>query len=200
MGIIIDLILFLVIVLSAFLGYKKGLVELGIKLFAGIIAIICTLVLFRPVSSFIINNTQVDEKLASIIIEKVTDAMEEDEDAKSTENSVINQFKEDTILEQSETLSNNIIQIATIIILFIIIKIALRIILGIANLVTELPLLKQFNEVGGMIYGIVRGIVIVLACILVMGVIAKVNPSTNISKQLESTYVTKNIYNMLIKF
>lgn len=200
MGIIIDLILFLVIALSAFLGYKKGLVELGIKLFAGIIAIICTLVLFRPVSSFIINNTQVDEKLTSIIIEKVTDAIEQDEEDEGVQNSVINQFKEDTILEQSETLSHSIIQISTIIILFIIIKIALRIILGIANLVTELPLLKQFNEVGGMIYGIVRGVVIVLACILVMGVIAKVNPSTNISKQLESTYVTKTIYNMIIKF
>ena len=45
MGIIIDLILIAIVLLSAFLGYKKGLVKLGAKLFAGIIAIVLTLIL-----------------------------------------------------------------------------------------------------------------------------------------------------------
>ena len=44
MGIMIDIILIAIVLLSAFLGYKKGLVKLGAKLFAGIIAIIITLI------------------------------------------------------------------------------------------------------------------------------------------------------------
>ena len=42
MGILIDIILIAILIISAFLGYKKGLVKLGAKLFAGIIAIIVT--------------------------------------------------------------------------------------------------------------------------------------------------------------
>ena len=44
MGILIDIILIIIILISTFLGYKKGLVKLGAKLFAGIIAIIVTTV------------------------------------------------------------------------------------------------------------------------------------------------------------
>ena len=36
MGILIDIILIAILIISAFLGYKKGLVKLGAKLFAGI--------------------------------------------------------------------------------------------------------------------------------------------------------------------
>ena len=43
MGILIDIILIAILIISAFLGYKKGLVKLGAKLFAGIIAIIVTI-------------------------------------------------------------------------------------------------------------------------------------------------------------
>ena len=57
MGIIIDIILIAIVLLSAFLGYKKGLVKLGAKLFAGIIAIILTIIVYKPVSGMIIKNT-----------------------------------------------------------------------------------------------------------------------------------------------
>ena len=59
MGIVIDLILIAIIVISAFLGYKKGLVKLGAKLFACIIAIVITLILYRPVAGTIIKNTPI---------------------------------------------------------------------------------------------------------------------------------------------
>ena len=63
MGFIIDIILVAILLLSTFLRYKKGLVKLGAKLFAGIIAIIVTIVAYRPVSGMIINNTSIDEKI-----------------------------------------------------------------------------------------------------------------------------------------
>ena len=63
MGILIDIILIAILIISAFLGYKKGLVKLGAKLFAGIIAIILTSILYNPVAKLIINNTQLDENL-----------------------------------------------------------------------------------------------------------------------------------------
>ena len=101
---------------------------------------------------------------------------------------------------QAENLSKNIVCVATAIVLFIVIKIGLRIVISILNLVAELPILKQFNEIGGLAYGIIRGLIIALACILIMGIITKINPNADISKQIENTYITKCIYNNVIKF
>ena len=107
MGIIIDLILVIIVALSAFLGYKKGIVELGAKLFAGIIAIILTVMLFRPVSNFIINNTQIDEKLTNTIVEKAATTFDEKTNISDNEyvqkvtDGVTTQLKEETIPRSS---------------------------------------------------------------------------------------------------
>ena len=77
MGILIDIILIAIVLLSTFLGYKKGLVKLATKLFAGIIAIIVTIAIYKPVSGIIINNTQIDEKIEQIIIENTERFIEE---------------------------------------------------------------------------------------------------------------------------
>ena len=63
MGILIDIILIAILLISAFSGYKRGLVKLGANLFAGIIAIVVTLILFRPIAGAIIKNTTLDEKI-----------------------------------------------------------------------------------------------------------------------------------------
>ena len=50
MGIFVDIILVVLIALSIFLGYKKGLAQLAIKLCAFIIALLITLILCRPIA------------------------------------------------------------------------------------------------------------------------------------------------------
>ena len=46
MGIIVDLIIVIAILLSAFLGYKKGLVDLAIKICAFAISLVIAFVLY----------------------------------------------------------------------------------------------------------------------------------------------------------
>ena len=57
----------------------------------------------------------------------------------------------------SLTLSENIIYGGTILVLFIILRIILIFVNALANWIAELPLLKQINETGGAIYGVLRG-------------------------------------------
>ena len=95
MGIIIDLILIAVVLLSAFLGYKKGLVKLGAKLFAGIIAIVLTLILYRPVSGTIIKNTPIVEKIKNVVIENSSNFENQDKDKVSTQ--ITNQVKNEIL-------------------------------------------------------------------------------------------------------
>lgn len=206
MGILIDIILIIIILISTFLGYKKGLVKLGAKLFAGILAIIITLILFRPVSNMIIKNTALDEKLENIIVNKTEDAI--DENSKVSDNKYIqgaadnatNQVKEEILPEQAKNISISIINIMSAIILFIVVKIILSIIISLADAVANLPILKQFNEVGGILYGLIRGILIICILILLAGVFNKVNPNNNFSKEISNTYLTKIIYENIVKF
>lgn len=205
MGIVIDIILVLIIALSAFLGYKKGLVELGAKLFAGIIAIVITLIIYKPVGNIVIKNTSIDEKIENTILEKTANVI--DENSKISDNkyiqdasdNAVSQVKEEVLPEQARNIAVNVVYVATALILFIVSKIVLSIVISLANAIASLPILKQFNEIGGFLYGLVRGAIISLVLILVIGTIAKLNPNGSLSKNVESTYLLKEVYNNVVK-
>ena len=205
MGIVIDIILVLIVALSAFLGYKKGLVELGAKLFAGIIAIVITLIIYKPVGNIVIKNTSIDEKIENTILEKTTNVI--DENSKISANkyiqdasdNAVSQVKEEVLPEQARNIAVNVVYGATALILFIVSKIVLSIVISLANAVASLPILKQFNEVGGLLYGLVRGAIISFVLILVIGTVAKLNPNGSLSKNVESTYLLKEVYDNVVK-
>lgn len=197
MGIIIDGVLIAIVLLSAFLGYKKGLVKLGAKLFAGIIAIILTIIVYKPVSGMIIKNTNIDEKIKDTIIQNATDVIDKNV---PVENNITNQVENNILPEQAENLSKNVIYAVTAVVLFIVVKIILSIVISLMDFVANLPILKQFNEVGGIIYGLVRGALIVGICILLMGAYTKINPESGLSNNIQSTYITKMIYENFVKF
>ena len=194
MGILIDIIFIAIILLSAFLGYKKGLVNMASKLFAGILAIIITLILYQPVSNAIIKNTPLQTKIENIIIEKT-------QTENQGENSnVINELSQNMIKEQAKNISINVVHAITMIGIFLLVKIILSIVFALINGIANLPILKQFNEVGGIAYGLVRGAIISVICIALLGVYAKINPQNKINTEIENTYLTKIVYKNIIKF
>ena len=194
MGILIDIIFIAIILLSAFLGYKKGLVNMASKLFAGILAIIITLILYQPVSNAIIKNTPLQTKIEKKIIEKT-------QTEKQEENSnVINELSKNMIKEQAKNISINVVHAITMIGIFLLVKIILSIVFALINGIANLPILKQFNEVGGIAYGLVRGAIISVICIALLGVYAKINPQNKINTEIENTYLTKIVYKNIIKF
>lgn len=194
MGILIDIIFIAIILLSAFLGYKKGLVNMASKLFAGILAIIITLILYQPVSNAIIKNTPLQTKIENIIIEKTQRENQEEN------SNVINELSQNMIKEQAKNISINVVHAITMIGIFLLVKIILSIVFALINGIANLPILKQFNEVGGIAYGLVRGAIISVICIALLGVYAKINPQNKINKEIENTYLTKIVYKNIIKF
>ncbi len=194
MGILIDIIFIAIILLSAFLGYKKGLVNMASKLFAGILAIIITLILYQPVSNAIIKNTSLQTKIENIIIEKTQTENQEEN------SNVINELSQNMIKEQAKNISINVVHAITMIGIFLLVKIILSIVFALINGIANLPILKQFNEVGGIAYGLVRGAIISVICIALLGVYAKINPQNKINTEIENTYLTKIVYKNIIKF
>ena len=201
MGIIIDGVIVLIILLSVFLGYKKGLVSLGIHLVAFIIALVVAFVLYRPIGSLIINTTEIDESLQGVIETKLEEIVDV-EDENITVNSLIGNIESSTITETSRGLAMNIIYGATIIILFIILRIALVFISAIANWVAELPILKQVNKVGGIIYGLLRGVLLTYVILLIVSLVITFNPTGKLNETMNETYLAKTMmeYNILNAF
>lgn len=203
MGIIVDLIIIAIVVFSTIIAYKKGLISQVIKLVAVFLSIIITLLLYRPVANFIINATTIDESIQNAIYDKSYEVMvNKDEDSEMKAN-IIQQATDGTLQRTSRELSIQIINIGVIIILFFGFKLIFRFVNAIANSIAKLPILKKLNKIGGVIYGLLRGIVIVYACLLLIGFVGKINNSNMIHKSVEESYLGKtmyenNIFNILL--
>lgn len=194
MGIIIDLIIIAIIVLSTFTAYKKGLVKLAIGLCSFVISIAITFVLYQPISNLVINVTGIDEAIENSIYEKANDVMEENKKEEGITNEIIETTKNEMLPETARTLAINIVTGGVIIVLLIATKIALRFVSALADMVTKLPIISQLNEVGGMLYGLIRGILIIYVVLLIAGIPAQINPNNEITKNIEQTQLGKAMY------
>ncbi len=199
MGIIIDIIIIAIVVLSIFLGYKKGLVALSIQLLSFIIAVVITFILYQPITNFIVNATGIDESIQNSILEKANDVMQEDNEMSNT---IVEQVKNDMLPETARTISINIITFGVVIILFLLVKIGLRFVTALANLVAKLPILKQANELGGIIYGFIRGLLLIYVILLVINISGEINPENGAYKSVNETNLGKFMmqYNVLNVF
>lgn len=199
MGLIIDIIIIAIIALSVFLGYKKGIVALSIQLFAFIIAVLITFILYQPITNLIVNATGIDESIQNAILEKANDIMQEDNELSNT---VIEEAKNNMLPETARTLSINIITFAVMILLFLLVKIGLRFVTALANLVTKLPILKQVNELGGIIYGLIRGILIIYVALLIINISGEISPENSVYENVNKTNIGKMMmeYNVLNVF
>lgn len=197
MWIIIDLIIIGIIALSTFIGYKQGMVKAAIKILSFFIAIIVAFAIYKPISSIVINKTSIDDNIKNTIIEKINpEGMAEDQEI-SIDDSLTKKIigeANNTIEEIAQAFSIKIVEIGTLLTLYIGIKIALRFISALADLIAKLPILKQINKTGGLIYGVIKGIVMVYT---ILAIVYLVSPliKTDVTKEIDNTLVTKYMYN-----
>ena len=194
MGIAVDIVIIAIILLSTFLAYRKGLVKLAIQLFSFVIAIVVTFILYIPISNFVINATAIDETIENAIYEKANDIMVESEGSNELANQVVDTAKNEMLPETARTLAINIVRGGIIIILFIGLKIALRFVTALADLIAKLPIIEQINQLGGLVYGILRGIIIIYACLLILSVSGQIIPENQINQGVEQSYIGKVMY------
>lgn len=194
MGIVVDIIIIAIIALSTFLAYRKGLAALAIKLFAVVISVVVTLLLYKPISNFIINTTSIDETIQNAIMEKSYEIMKQDDKENELIATVMEQAKTTALTQTAKEMSVQIINICVILVLFFGIKIALRFLTAIANKIASLPIINKFNKVGGIIYGLVRGLVIIYACLLLVGFVGRVNKKNFVYENVENSNLGKMMY------
>lgn len=114
MAILIDLIVVGTLLLSTYLGYKKGLIGVAFKILSFLIAIIITLILFKPISNYIINNTTISQTIENAIIEKLSAEQIEGGQLKQEESnlpSIVVEYINNGINETVNETKDNVIKI-----------------------------------------------------------------------------------------
>lgn len=212
MGIIVDLIIVALLGLSTFLGYKQGLVGVAYKILSFIIALVLAFVLSGPVSNFIIENTEFDEGIHQTIqgaleSKNVEENAEEVTEEESNVSAVITDYvakeiKKATAETQNQvantvatSVTNNIVYAITFIGIFIIARIILFVLKFLAEAIAELPIIKQFNEAGGVLYGILRGVFIIYLFFAIVSVLASFINMDGFLELINSSFIGGFAYN-----
>ena len=145
MGIILDLIVIGIILLFTFLGYKQGLVKVAIKIVSFFFATIVALTIYKPISGMIVENTVIDDNIKNAIVEKIGNREAEIQIENDLTNKILGEVN-NTVDGVATAFSVKLIEISTLLIIYLLIKIALKFITALADLIAKLPLIKQINK------------------------------------------------------
>lgn len=200
MNYLIDIIILCIIALSTFIGYKKGLIKVAFGLVSFLLAIIISVLLYKPISNFIISYTTIDDNIEQAIEEKLSSTNTTDEE---TENIIANYYsniKNASTNVIADNISKTIINIGCMLIVFIISKIILLFFKFSGDLIAKLPLIKQFNSAGGFIYGLLKGFILIyvfFALVAILSPLININSFINI---INSSIISSIMYNNNIIF
>ena len=203
MGIILDIVLIAIIALNVFICYKKGLVKLAVGLIAVAAAIILALVFYKPVSNLIIENTELDENIEKAIINNFTSETQEGQEVRYVSvldylqkyvDDAVNKTQTEIVTQTAGMMAVKIINVAVLIGIFLLVRVVLLLLTFISDIITSLPILKQFNEVGGVLYGAIKALLIIYIILTIVFFIMCYTSNSTIADALNSSYVTKFFY------
>lgn len=214
MFIVVDLIIIAIFALCILLGYKRGLAGCLIKVLAFFIALAISIVLFKPAAAIVTSTTQIDENIQTSIVE----VFEKDEEAnkeneKEENKSPIMEYiadkAEDATEEKKKEIVNNtatdisikIIDVLCFIAIFVVARILLGFIKILADLITKLPIIKQCDKIGGVIYGILQSFVIVFIALALITFISTMTGNYEVLELVNKSYIGSilNSNNILLR-
>lgn len=213
MSIIIDIVIIAIILLCIYGGYKKGLIGMAFSIVSFIAALIIAFILFTPVSTFVINNMEFDDNIKTSIVNKFTEEqkVEASTEGNNEENSIsyitnyinnqLTETKDKTVeivaIEISELCVKGIVFIA----LFIVARIGLAFFKMIANFISKLPLINQVNKLGGIIFGLLKGLIITYGVLAILLLVSPLFNGSQFERSINNSFIGNMMYsnNIIVK-
>lgn len=203
MSIIVDLVILAIMILCIIIGYVRGLTGALIKILSFVLSIVIAFILFIPISNLIIDKTQIDENLEQTIRETIIgNEQNKEENMPQAITDYIGQKVENVADDAKEAIADStardvavtIVKAGTWILLFIIARILLIFLRFITALIAKLPVIKQCDKLGGIIYGIIEGLIIIY---VLLAIISFVSPmlSGNLANAIDKSYIGSIMYN-----
>ncbi len=206
MAIIIDIVIVAIIALCLFLGYRRGLTGSLLKILSFVLAIVIAFILFKPVSNLVINHTNWDDSLKTSIEQFITEKTSTPEEKSSLPQVIVdyidetmaqsvNEAKEVAIENTAQSVTNLIVNAGVWIAVFIIARILLIFIKFITALIAKLPVIKQFDKLGGILYGILEAFVILYVLLAIISFIAPMINNVEFIDALNKSFIGSMLYN-----
>ena len=206
MAIIIDIVIVAIIALCLFLGYRRGLTGSLLKILSFVLAIVIAFILFKPVSNLVINHTKWDDSLKTSIEQFITEKTSTPEEKSSLPQVIVdyidetmaqsvNEAKEVAIENTAQSVTNLIVNAGVWIAVFIIAGILLIFIKFITALIAKLPVIKQFDKLGGILYGILEAFVILYVLLAIISFIAPMINNAEFIDALNKSFIGSMLYN-----
>ena len=156
---IADIVVIAIMALCIFLGYYRGLIHVAVRFLGFFVALIVALVLYVPVSNFIIDNTSAVANIQVIVQNKLYNEEESQEEKNIEDDNFAtqvekyigdktNEIKKSTSEVISKEVAIAVVRGLTWIGLFIGVRIIMIFIKALASIIEKIPVIKQFNKAG----------------------------------------------------
>lgn len=204
----IDLLVLLLMILSTYLGYKKGF----LKTLAGTISIILSLILaitLYPYMETYIKSTPVYEAVYENVEKHIAPPDVESDKISDYGAGALNlprnflkqiqqtadNTQEEIAVSIAESVADSAVKIVSMLAVFLLARVVLLIIVAIAGLIRKLPIIGWSDRMLGVLFGFVRGFLIVYLLLAIITVTAHFNSDNFAAKAVKQSEFAKIMYN-----
>jgi uncharacterized membrane protein required for colicin V production len=167
-----DIVALLIIVVCAVDGLMRGFIISLFSMAGFFIAIIVAKLLSPAAVGFITAHTGIDEAIGKWLSSKAAGF-------NSTIQPVLKILGKSEAIQPDKALTAAIILFIAFIIIFILAKLLIMIVARVLNATAKLPVIKQFNKLGGLIFGLVKGVLFLYIIFAILTLIIPVLPSSS---------------------
>jgi len=213
-AVVADIALICTFIISIFAAFRKGFTFLVFNFISLIITLFAVLLLCKPLTTFVYENTNIDEFFSRHIKNTIGDFIEEQIEKNGhintgkTEiarpiadkiNSYIDEAEEkavkDVAVYVADKLAYIVISALVVIILCIVIRIATIFLRTVLYFISELPFIHSIDKVGGIIYGVLRAYTVIYLILAIFSLLSPLMANTGIIACINNSKFCEKFYN-----
>lgn len=178
-----------------YIGYRSGFMRSFVKIASYIVSIIISFFMYPAISDLLVK-TPLYEKLVELINQKyqLQPLIDVPTDTFGILQNYINQGVQTATAGIAEAIATLLINILAFVIVLVLSKLVIRIVGKIFNIFTKLPVIKQFNRLGGMIMGGMSGVLVLYIACAVLFLFSPLDPHSRIAYEVENSTFASEIY------
>ena len=183
---LIDIIILLIIGIYAIKGLVKGFILSIANIMSFFLCFILSKSLSPRLTNYIINYTKVGDTVNSYIAKKF----------QINSLSIANLSKIMGVSKLTEdVLPSIVINMFAFIIIFAASYILLKLIANVLNIASKLPIINQFNHIGGLLIGVIEGVLVVFLVFSLLTIIIPALPTSSpLTKSIDSSIIASSFY------
>lgn len=202
-------------VFNVYSSHKKGFIKTVFETVSIIVAVLLTTILAPFIASQISSNKDIYDaisKQVKVIVKEDNTITSDEEQNKYIDDMPIPSKLKDYLRDNNtlaiyeersletftdyvvDALTMIVINIISYIIMFVVIRIGLMVISGIVDLISKLPIIEEFDGMGGILIGAIKGIIEIWILLLVITLIANTELGMSAMKCINDSFILDMLY------